>query len=123
MKNATMNRLIYLAGPYTADPAFYYPLHLKYAAALFQANRLVFSPIAHCHSIAEQHTLPTDYEYWHAYNRKMIDHCDELYVMDVAGRETSKGVLAEIDYASELGKPIRLASLQNNTLHVMVGKF
>ena len=66
---------------------------------------MVFSPIAHTHPIADIADVPTDWEYWAEYDKRMIDACDELMAIDLKGVLESTGVRAEVAYAAETGKP------------------
>jgi nucleoside 2-deoxyribosyltransferase len=102
-----VNKLIYLAGPYSYNPDEAYEKHLRYAGLLMQPGTFVFSPIVHNHLLAKTHNLPTDYTYWQRYNKEMVIRCDELYVMAEEGLETSKGTQYEIEVAKEYNKPIR----------------
>lgn len=105
--------LIYLSSPYTHnDPAI---MHKRYeavcavACTLMQSGYFVFSPIAHCHGPA-QYGLPKDFNYWQEYNRLMIDRCDRVMVVELAGWSYSEGVMAEIDYAHNAGKSVTFFS-------------
>ena len=102
-------KLIYLASPYShKDPAvraFRAEQAVRYAGWLIEEGFMVFSPIAHTHPIAEVADVPTDWEYWQEYDRRMIDACDELMVIDMVGLKESTGVKAEVAYAAETGKP------------------
>lgn len=108
-----MNKLIYLAGPYSYNPNEAYEKHLKYAHSLMKLDTFVFSPIIHNHVLAESYNLPTDYAYWQQYNREMVIRCDELWV--IAGEElaASKGTQYEIEVAKEYNKPIKYTLLFN----------
>jgi hypothetical protein len=78
----------------------------KLCAELMKKGYVVFSPIAHCHPIA-QHGLPTDFEYWKKYDEDMIGMCDEVWVYMMPGWDTSKGVAAEMKIALAQSKPIK----------------
>lgn len=54
--------------------------------------------------------LPLTYAEYMAVCYKLIDLCDELYVL--RGWQKSKGARAEINYAKSLGKPIRFEEKQ-----------
>lgn len=104
------DRLIYLASPYSnSDPAVRlarFHAVCREAARLMARGRLVFSPIAHTHPIAEAGQLPLGWPFWERYDRRMIGACDELHVLRLDGWRTSVGVQAEIAIAAELGKPV-----------------
>lgn len=98
---------IYLASPYTKknhDVAFLDACNA--AALLIKLGKTVFSPIAHSHYIAKFHKLPKDVGFWRKQNQSFIDWCDELWVLGTEGWEESKGILEEIDYAKQAGKPV-----------------
>lgn len=66
---------------------------------------IVFSPIVHCHALAERYALPTDFDFWQRYNFGMLRLASELYVLAVAGYEESKGVTCERRFAEHAGIP------------------
>lgn len=103
--------LIYLASPYTHPDSHVQELRFEQAchaaARLMQEGDYIFSPIAHTHPIANAGQLPTDWEYWREYDKRMIACCDELYVLQLPGWQNSKGVTEEIEIARALKKPIK----------------
>ena len=104
--------LAYLASPYSdTDPAVQHRRYLDAcdaAAALMARGRMVLSPIAHTHPIARRGALPTGFDFWQRFDRRLIAACDELWVLRIDGWRESVGVRAEIAIARELGKPVRL---------------
>ena len=100
--------LIYLAGPYSQDPDAMFKQHMRHAALLMAQSIQVFSPILHCHPVAGQYSMPTDFSFWEAYNLNMLKRCDKLYVMDIPGWDKSTGVKGEIFYARQLDIPVYL---------------
>jgi hypothetical protein len=70
---------------------------------------VVFSPIAHSHSIAK-YGLPVDWSFWEAQDRRLLQACDEVWVLMLDGWCESVGVQAEIRIAQTLGKPVRFVS-------------
>lgn len=119
MKNAGEGELIYLATPYThEDPAICEMRHqivTEVASGLFSTSHSVFSPISHCHEMARQYSLPTDWTYWQKYNRTMISRCTRLLVLCLEGWRESVGVQAEIKIAEEFG-----LSVEYVTIHALV---
>lgn len=101
-----MNQLIYLAIPYSTNKTLGFRVANRISAQYFRCGYAVFSPISHCHTIAEMFDLPTDFEFWENYNQLMISKCDALHVIKLTGFETSIGVQAAIKIAQELGLPI-----------------
>jgi Domain of unknown function (DUF1937) len=110
----------YLDSPYSHPLAA--TRELRYRAArdatawLLRHRIWTYSPIVHCHDLAAQSGMPTDFEFWGDYNHAMIDRADELLVLTIEGWKESVGVNEEITYAADLGLPIRLMTF-NSTTH------
>jgi nucleoside 2-deoxyribosyltransferase len=106
----TTNKKIYLACPYShKDPKVRKDRFERVnalAAKLMAKGFLVFSPISHTHPIAEAGDLPKGWEYWKNYDESFLDWCDEVFVYKLEGWTVSTGVMAEIEIAKQLGKPI-----------------
>jgi nucleoside 2-deoxyribosyltransferase len=100
--------MIYLASPYSANPASNYKLVERYVAQeLAQESDVWFySPILYYHPVAMTFALPTDAEYWWGLNRAAMDRADEVHVLQFPGWDTSVGVAREIGYAYGIGKPL-----------------
>jgi hypothetical protein len=103
-------RLTYLASPYSHHDKQIQERRFQaacwQAALMLQAGKLVFSPIAHTHPIAA-YGLPGDWSFWQAYDRAMLERCNELAVLQLDGWEESIGVQAEIIIAKELNLPVQ----------------
>lgn len=104
--------LIYLASPYT-DPAMAVrdmrcKLVQEASARLFRKKIHVISPIALCHPITRQWSLPGEFPFWAEFDRKLIAACDQTWVLTLEGWKRSLGVAEEISISRELGKPVRL---------------
>jgi hypothetical protein len=101
--------MLYLASPYSSpDPAVRqarYEANRTMVAHLACKGYIVYSPIVHFHPVAVAHQLPTEFAFWQAQNRGMIDHADSLYVLQLEGWNSSIGVASELQYAAELGLP------------------
>jgi hypothetical protein len=78
----------------------------KLTATLLSKGFYIFSPISHCHHLAEEAKLPGDWNFWEGYDRAMIKACKGLLVFKLPGWEQSVGVNAEILIAKELELPI-----------------
>lgn len=78
----------------------------RIAALLFEAGVLVYSPIAHSHTIAAVGDLPTDFAFWDRYNRAMLERCDALFVVAIPGYDLSVGVAGEMQIARDLEIPV-----------------
>lgn len=102
--------LYYIATSYTHKDEHVrqlrYELVTHYAAKLMEMGLHVFSPITHCHPIAEIGNLPKDFGYWSDYCHKTLDMCDAIIVFKQSGWKESKGLTAEIAYAKEKKIPI-----------------
>jgi hypothetical protein len=96
--------MIYLASPYThPDPLIVekrYEQTLHATAILMRADIMVYSPIVHCHEVAKQHQLPTDYKFWLVYNHHFILLSEAVYILCIDGWRESLGVRNEIAFAS-----------------------
>ena len=105
-----MKTLIYLACPYShTDPAVRdsrFEAVNKAAADLMSRGLHIFSPISHTHPIAVAGSLPTDWQFWQAYDRAILATCCKLIVLQLEGWNESVGVRAEMAIADELGIPI-----------------
>jgi hypothetical protein len=102
--------MIYLASPYShPDPAVVEQRFQQVCLAssvLMARGLFVFSPIAHTHPIAMAGKLPTGWDYWQRYDRRMIEACEQFYVLTIDGWQESKGVQAEIGIARELERTV-----------------
>lgn len=103
--------VIYLASPYSdEDPDVRQRRYVEVcraAAALMQAGYVVFSPIAHGHSIAEAGDLATaPHGFCMGQCIPMMDRCDEVMVLRLEGWAESRGVNEEIRYAEKIGVPV-----------------
>lgn len=107
----TPTHLTYLASPYShRDPVVRWQRHeaaVKAQAALFGRGEMVYSPIAQCAESAEKHGMPTDWQFWAAFDRRMLAACDSITVLMIPGWEESVGVRAEVGIAQDLGLPVR----------------
>ena len=102
--------MIYLASPYThKDPEIVqarYEAVRKHTAWMLSQSIWVYSPIVHCHDLAISHKLPTDSQFWQAYNFHMIDLADELQVLKLEGYEQSIGIMGEVGKANSILCPV-----------------
>ena len=98
--------MIYLASPYSSDRALNFKLVEQATATMLQQGHLIFSPIVHCHEIAEKYSLPTDYKFWEAYATGMLTRANELWVLQIPGWRESLGVQSEIIHARRCQIPV-----------------
>ena len=99
-------RVIYLASPYSHGNRIVRQSRANEVARIAgvlaaRDNILVFSPIAHGHTIHYYSKDKPPYEYWMELSYAMLDRCDALYVAMMRGWYQSGGVQAEIRYAHQ----------------------
>jgi hypothetical protein len=87
---------------------------------MIRSGQHVFSPVAHSHPLAEL-GLPSLWEDWESFDRAMIERCSELVVLRLHGWNDSKGVLAEIRIARDLGKPVRFVEPEDSECSSLSG--
>jgi len=101
--------LIYLASPYSSKhKRIQYERAMQVievAVHLIEVGLFVYSPIAAWHHVATTHKLPTDYTYWRKFDELMISRSNRVLVLTLNGWEQSKGVQAEIAFATSQGIP------------------
>jgi len=99
----------YLAVPYThPDPKvreYRFEMANKIAAYFMKQGRMIYSPISHCHPIA-QYGLPKDWEYWKKYDLLFLKIASQLIIITLKGWTESKGIQKEIEIADLLNIPI-----------------
>ena len=108
-KKAT-GEAIYLASPYSSPDPFtrwirYFEAG-RYAAYLMRHGLYVFSPIVHCHPLAETFGLPLSWDYWRGYDLAMLAACARVEVLALPGWRESRGVQEEIATAIGRGKGV-----------------
>lgn len=112
------NPPIYLASPYTHKSKFIQ--ELRYRAARENVARIlndgieqcVYSPIVHCHWMAEMHNMPGHFEFWQEYDRMMIETLPRFGILQLPCWRASKGIQGEMDIAHSLGKTIEFYTPQ-----------
>lgn len=103
---------VYLAGPYSDVSRrirqHRYEAHCKCTAWLMKQDLTVFSPIAHSHAVSIIGKIDCmDNEFWLRQDFAILPHCRMLAVMELPGWDSSKGTMAEILKASQLGIEIK----------------
>lgn len=102
--------LVYLATPYSKyiggiEHAFIAAAAL--AGRLLQRGISVYSPIAHTHPIAIHGRIdPLDHSIWLPFDEAMMKASSALLVAQMSGWNESKGILHEIKFFAEAGKPV-----------------
>ena len=99
--------LIYLASPYSHPDADVrrdrFERVCVAAGLLLENGHLVYSPIAHSHSIAELSYMATGWVDWSRLDAEMLRRCDRVIVLMIDGWEESKGIMAEVALAEQMG--------------------
>lgn len=65
-------------------------------------HKMVFSPLVHCHGLAQHYELPTDFNFWKHWNKACILPAQRLDVLQFPNWENSVGVKAEIEFAHSI---------------------
>ncbi len=103
--------LVYLASPYSCptkiERAYRFKIVCRQAARLMLEGYQVFCPIAHSHPI-EVHGMDhiESHDFWLNQDFAILKHCDKMFVYKMPRWENSRGVAAEIAFASKHGIPI-----------------
>lgn len=104
----------YLASPYTSQEAAFMQRRFEaveqMTARLLKDSIWVYSPIVHCHELANKFNLPRNFEYWESYNSALLAKASQLLVLDIEGWDESRGVCKEIELASQLSIPVAFLS-------------
>lgn len=115
MKGNGMNKVfdIYLAAPYTHENKEIVSMRVEQinlaASWLMRVMSYhVFSPISMSHPIAVAGGLPTDWEYWKAYDERVIRSCGRLLILAIDGWDQSTGVFEEACIAHKNGRDVFL---------------
>ncbi len=110
-----MTRAIYLASPYSSPRADVrhqrWMLACRAAAYLMREGHIVFSPIAHSHSV-EIHGFdgPQSSDFWMAQDLPLLSRFQELMIFMLPGFLESAGIKKEKAFAIERGMPISYLS-------------
>lgn len=105
---------VYLAIPYTGIEEESFKIVNEVASILMNEGYIVYSPISHCHTIALEYKMPTDYEFWKNNCEAFVTWCDCIVVVNIDSSSTrgsdliekSKGVQAEVKLAISQSKEI-----------------
>lgn len=106
---------IYLASPYSFPDM--QVCKMRYEAVCRVAGQMigngfqVFSPIAHSHPIAVNHSLPGDFQYWRKWCLSFLDNwATHFVILTLDGWKQSKGIQAELIYA--MSKDLEVLSIR-----------
>ena len=122
-KSPNEPELLYLACPYSHPDstvrAHRALLASEMTSRLMGVGYAVFSPISHGHAVCEiSPAVGTDAASWSYLNDSVLADSDALVVLALPGCMESVGIRQEVAMAAELGTPINLVRLLNNTLVV-----
>lgn len=102
--------MVYLASPYThIQPEMMqvrYKHVMEITAHLIRKSIFVFSPIVHCHNMANTYNFPVEYDFWKRYSESAINSCSSLMIAAIDGWKESLGVRSEYNFAVAEGKTI-----------------
>lgn len=97
---------MYLASPYSHPDPFVREARflwtMKEMGVFLKQGTFIYSPIVHCHELAKIADLPKDAKFWEAYNFKMIEAAEELWVLMLPGWDKSLGIADEIKFAKDV---------------------
>lgn len=103
--------LIYIACPYS-DPnedkrMYRIDEACRWAALLFNQGLSVFSPLSHGFAFVDNIAIAENtHERWLALDKAILAHCDAMLIVQIAGWNTSRGVLEEIEFCLRNSIPI-----------------
>jgi len=107
-------KLIYIGSPYShSDPEVVeenYRRVSRLAAKLCSQGHVAFSPITYGHVLLTFEKMPGDWEFWKSFCISFLEKSDELLVYKMPGWENSRGLAAEIEFATE--KNIKISWLE-----------
>jgi hypothetical protein len=107
-------KLIYIGSPYShQDPEVIeenYRRVSRLAAKLCSQGHVAFSPITYGHVLLTFEKMPGDWEFWKSFCISFLEKSDELLVYKMPGWENSRGLAAEIEFATE--KNIKITWLE-----------
>lgn len=114
---------IYLAIPYSGMEDVSYKAANEVAAMLISEGFCVFSPISHSHPIWEAGNgiVENDHKTWMEQDKNFVQWCDAVYVIELVNLNgagliyKSKGVMQEIEWASEFNKELKMIKYNTET--------
>lgn len=105
--------IVYLACPYSSRMPWVrearYEQANRAAAWAMSQGHTVFSPISHSHPICGHldEGMLLSHDFWMSQDLPLLRKADALWVLCIAGWDTSRGVAREIQEAEANGIPIR----------------
>ncbi len=109
------HRKIFISLPYYSDDKVRIDERIK-QAAIYTSKLMSEGHNAVCvnllgHLVVTHGDIPNDFDYWDKYSYAVLIDCDELHVVMLEGWDKSKGVTAEIKFATEHNIPIKYVNV------------
>ena len=102
---------VYLAIPYSGMCESSYEQANKFTVEALKMGYNPFSPITHSHPLSK-YEIPGDWGFWSKIDYSWIDVCEEVWVLvpkeGIDKIHKSIGVKAELKYAKQNNKPIKV---------------
>lgn len=102
--------MIFISSPYNHPDADVrlqrFKATIDYNAQLLNKGLICFSPIVYGHTIAVEHKLPTDWEFWNRFCSAFLKNSKKMHVLCLPGWEESTGIKEEIKIAEIFNIPI-----------------
>lgn len=108
--------LIYLASPYSssklnpvearAEQRHRFEQARLATASLLKRGLCVYSPIVYSHQFAVELDFGTDFGAWQVQDLRMLEACDELWVLTLRGWDVSAGISREVEHARIIGRRV-----------------
>lgn len=108
-----MSGYVYLASPYSHPEARVregrYVAACKKAAQYARKGIAIFCPIAQSHAVADHMAehYRQDFDLWMKMDLPLVRFASELHVLCIDGWRSSRGVTREIEYATQIGIPVK----------------
>lgn len=106
--------MIYLASPYSHSDSTVrqhrYELALLFTEQELQKGRAIFSPIVYGHRFSVN-GLAFNFETWQHLNDDMIIASDEVWILQIEGWGTSRGIAHEIAFAERNNIPVKFIEM------------
>lgn len=106
-------KFIYLSSPYSHPEASVrderFKAACKKAAQYASKGIAIFCPIAQSHPVADYMAEEDrmNFDLWMKLDLPLVRFADELHVLCIDGWRQSRGVTKEIEYANQLGIPVK----------------
>jgi hypothetical protein len=109
--------MIYICSPYThSDPNVVQErvdLVTVFVNQCLLKATTVISPVVYGHSIVMTCGMPSVWTFWEKVCCDIMDKCTEVWVLKIDGWDQSTGIKGEIEYAHNLGLPVKYIEVPN----------